>query len=229
MHALVLALLAAAPQTFTFPTDGAPKVEAAVVGGSIQVEAADGERVTVEARQEGSAEALRKHPVEVVQEGNTVRARVCCGPCAEDRGERKQKRCGDVPDTHFVLRVPARAQVSCAAVDGTVKVAGVRGEVNVATVNGEVAVSGTEARLEVATVDGDVRLTPQALAPTEVATVSGDVALTLPKNADAQLEFSAVSGKHNGKSVNLGSHKERFGKGTHTVEIATVSGDLDVR
>ena len=230
MHALVLALLAAAPQTFTFTTDGTPKVEAAVVDGSIRVEAVDGDRVTVEARQEGSAEELRGHPLEVVQDGDTVRARVCCGPCAEDRDrERKGKKCRDVPETHFVVRVPRQGQVSCASVDGSIEVKGVKGEVEAATVNGEVSVSGTEGKLEVATVDGDVRLSPGVVAATSVATVSGDVALKLPRNADAQLEFSAVSGKYNGKSVNLGSSKETFGKGTHEIEIGTVSGDLDVR
>jgi len=225
MHALLLVVLAAtpAPQTWSFDAGAAPTVKVSDVNGSITVEGTETGKVSVEVRQEGSAEKLASYPVEVKQDGDTVTARLCCGPCAE-----KRRDCRSPPDTHFTLRVPRGASLELSAVNAPVKVRGVVGRQEVSSVNGKVELTGSTKELKVSSVNGPVSLSPQALASTEVSTVSGDVQLRLPAKADATLEYSTVGGSFNGKSKSLGSVTQRYGAGTHDVEISTVSGELQV-
>ena len=224
MHALLLFALAATPaQTWTFDAGAEPRVEVTDVNGSITVQGSETGRVSVEVRQEGSPERLARYPVEVKQEGNTVTARLCCGPCSEER-----QNCGELPDTHFTLRVPRGASLELSGVDARVRVQGVTGRQEVSSVSGDVELSGSERQVRVSSVNGAVRLSPRAVAPTEVSTVSGDVRVTLPSQADATVRYSTVGGSFNGVSKALGSMSRTYGTGTHELEVSTVSGALEV-
>lgn len=225
MHALLLLALAATPgsQTWSFDAGAAPTVEVSDVNGSITVEGTETGKVSVEVRQEGSAEKLASYPVEVKQDGDTVTARLCCGPCAQ-----KRRNCKSPPETHFTLRVPRGASLELSAVNAAVKVRGVSGRQEVSSVNGKVELAGSTKQLKVSSVNGPVVLAPQEVGSTEVSTVSGDVHLQLPARADATVEYSTVGGSFNGKSKSLGSVTQKYGAGTHDVEVSTVSGELQV-
>ena len=223
MHTLLLLALAATPQTWSFDAGAAPTVNVSDVNGSITVQRSETGKVSVEVRQEGSAEKLASYPVEVKQDGDTVTARLCCGPCAE-----KKRNCKNPPETHFTLRVPRGASLELNAVNADVKVAGVTGRQEVSSVNGKVELAGSTKELKVSSVNGAVSLAPQAVGDTEVSTVSGDVRLRLPAQADARLEYSTVGGSFNGQSKNLGSLTRTYGAGTHDVDVSTVSGELEV-
>lgn len=220
----LLLVLAAAPnpQTWNFKTEGAPEVHISNIRGSINVDGADGNNVSFEVFQDGDEKSRNTYPVEVVQDGNEVRARVCCGPCEEHRN-----RCEDTVTTRFVVKVPRGTELHVSAVDALVKVAGVTGEQEISTVNGRVEVSGAKKDLSVSAVKGDVVLAPEA-GHTSVSTVSGNVKLKLPERPDVRLSFSSVGGSFNGKSTALGSVNRTWGEGTHEVEVSTVSGSLDV-
>jgi hypothetical protein len=222
----LMLILAAAPvpQTWTFQTDGTPEVRISNIEGEISVEGVDGNTVLFEVVQEGSEAARRESSVEVVQEGDVVRARVCCGSC-----EARRQRCKEVAPTRFQVKVPRKAELSLSVVEAKIRVAGVEGEQEVATVNGRVEVSGSQQALSVSSVSGEVVLVPKVVAETSVSTVSGDVRLRLPRGADAELGFSTVGGRFNGESKALGSVKRRYGKGTHRIEVNTVSGELTVQ
>ncbi|MBF5041212.1 DUF4097 domain-containing protein [Aggregicoccus sp. 17bor-14] len=225
MHALLLLALAATPnpQSFSFDAGAAPNVHVSDVNGSVTIEGSETGKVTVEARQEGSAEALADYPVEVKQEGDTVTARLCCGPCAE-----KNRSCNHPPDTHFTLRVPRGARLELSVVNAAVRVRGVSGRQEVSSVNGAVELSGSTQALKVSTVNGSVRLAPQEVADTDVSTVAGDVKLQLPDHASAKVDYSTVGGSFNGKSKALGSVSRQYGAGAHDIDVSTVSGALDV-
>ncbi len=223
MHTLLLIALAATPQTWSFDAGAAPNVNVSDVNGSITIQGSETGKVSVEVRQEGSAEKLASYPVEVKQDGDTVTARLCCGPCAE-----KKRNCKNPPETHFTLRVPRGASLELNAVNADVKVAGVTGRQEVSSVNGKVELAGSTKELKVSSVNGPVSLSPQALGDTEVSTVSGDVRLRLPAQADATVEYSTVGGSFNGQSKSLGSMTKTYGAGTHEVEVSTVSGELQV-
>jgi Putative adhesin len=226
MHALLLLVLTAAPtpNTWDFRTSETPKVSVSNINGTVRVQATDGDHVQVEARQEGSEAERRRWRVEAFLEGDDVEVKVCCGPCEEQR-----RRCdADSLETHLTLKVPRRASLDISAVNADIQVKGVGGRQEVSTVNGKVDVTGSADRLEVSTVNGSVALSPSALADTEVSTVSGNVRLQLPARPDARLDFSSVGGSFNGRGVSLGSVSETWGKGTHDVDVSTVSGSLEV-
>ncbi len=225
--ALLLVLAAApGPQTYQFQTDGTPEVHISNIEGSVSVEGTDGNTVHFEVFQEGDKKSLASYPVEVVQDGDAIRARVCCGECGQEgNGSRS---CRNPAETRFVVKVPRGTELHVSSVNAPVKVAGVGGEQEISTVNGRVDVAGSRKALTVSVVSGTVVLAPEQVARTSVSTVSGDVRLKLPERADAQLGFSSVSGSFNGKTVSLGSVEKTWGKGTQEIGVSTVSGSLEV-
>jgi hypothetical protein len=228
MHLALLVILAAAPatpQTWKFETDGTPEVHISNVDGAVRVDAVDGNSVVFEVVREGPDSARNKTEVEVVQEGDVVRAQVCCGKCEEERHSCR----GELGKVRFAVKVPRSTELHVSVVNATVSVAGVTGEQEISAVNGRVEVNGSERRISVSAVDGEVVLAPRKVVATSVSTVSGDIRLKLPAKADAKVEFSSVSGSFNGSSVALGSKEKSYGAGSQEVEISTVSGSLTVQ
>lgn len=221
---LVLAASPAAPQTFKFETDGTPEIHISNVDGAIRVDAVDGNSAVFEVVKEDGGEGGNKTDVEVVQQGDVVRARVCCGPCAE-----KRQSCRNVARVRFTVKVPRETELHVSGVNAPVVVTGVTGEQELSTVTGRVEVNGSERQLSVSSVDGEVVLAPKKVMTTSVSTVSGDVRLKLPAKADAKLEFSSVGGSFNGSSVALGSKEKTYGAGSQEVSISTVGGALTVQ
>ncbi|QSQ27332.1 DUF4097 family beta strand repeat protein [Pyxidicoccus parkwayensis] len=229
MHLALLAVLAATsatPQSWKFETDGTPEVHISNVDGAVRVDAVDGNNVVIEVVREGPESSRNKSEVEVVQEGDVVRAEVCCGKCEEERHSCKG---GEVGAFRFTVKVPRGTELHVAAVNSPVSVAGVSGEQEISVVTGRVEVNGSERKLSVSSVDGDVALAPRKVVTSSVSTVSGDVRLKLPAKADAKVEFSSVGGSFNGSSVALGSREKSYGAGTQEVEVSTVSGSLTVQ
>jgi DUF4097 and DUF4098 domain-containing protein YvlB len=114
-------------------------------------------------------------------------------------------------------------------VNAEVKTSGIAGTQDVSVVNGEVSLKGSRGPLEVSAVNGNVELAPEALADIEVSTVSGAVKLKLPRGAGANVDFTSVGGRFNGREVNPGSTEQRYGNGEHDVDVNSVSGSLDVQ
>jgi hypothetical protein len=226
MHLALLLVLAAAPatpQTWKFETDGTPEVHIANVDGTIRVDGVDGNSAVFEVVAEpGSG---NKTEVEVVQEGDVVRARVCCGPCEEKR----QSCNGKAPVVRFTVKVPRATELHVGAVSAPVVVTGVTGEQELSTVSGRLEVNGSERQLSISSVDGEVVLAPKKVVTTSISTVSGDVRLKMPAKADARVEFSSVGGRFNGSSVSLGSKEKTYGAGTQDVSISTVGGSLTLQ
>jgi DUF4097 and DUF4098 domain-containing protein YvlB len=222
----LLLVLAAAPasQSWQFQTDGSPKVSISNVNGSVKVEAADGKTVSVEATQEGSEAERAKFPIEVEQDGDEVTVRMCCGSCGKSNSN-----CHDPVATHFVVKVPRDSSLDVSSVGAPVSVSGVAGAQEVSVVSGNVVVKGSRGDLEVSAVSGNVVLEPAALEDTDISTVSGNVQLKLPRGAGANVDFSSVGGRFNGRSVNLGSTEQKYGNGEHDVDVSTVSGELAIQ
>ncbi|MCP3101258.1 DUF4097 domain-containing protein [Myxococcus sp. K15C18031901] len=221
----LLAVLASAPasQNWKFETDGTPQVQVSVVDGAVRVDAVDGNNVVIEAVLENPGSG--RESIEVVQKGDVIQARVCCGPCEEGNHSCK----GKAPAVRMTVKVPRQAELEVSVVNAAVAVKGVAGEQEIASVNGRVEVNGSERRLSVSAVDAEVVLAPRKLGATSVSTVSGDVRLKLPDPADATVEFTSVGGRLNGKSAGMGSRNVTYGAGTQTVEVSTVSGSLTVQ
>lgn len=229
MHSLALLVLLAAapatPQTWKFETDGTPEVHIGNVDGVVRVDGVDGNNVVFEVVREGPESSRNKFEVEVVQEGDVVKAQVCCGKCEEERHSCK----GDLGPVRFTVKVPRQTELHIGVVNSTVSVTSVTGAQEISSVNGRVEVNGSERRIEVSSVEGEVVLAPRRLVTSSVSTVSGDVRLKLPAKADATVEFSSVGGSFNGSSVALGSKEKSYGAGSEKVAVSTVSGSLTVK
>ncbi len=224
--ALVLVLAAApATQSWNFDTSATPKVSVSNVNGSVRIEATDAKSVSVEAKQEGSEEERAKFPLEVKKDGDEVSVRLCCGGSCST----KTMNCKNPVSTHFVLKVPRATALEVGVVNAEVKTSGIAGTQDVSVVNGEVSLKGSRGPLEVSAVNGSVELAPEALADIEVSTVSGAVKLKLPRGAGANLDYSSVGGRFNGRELNPGSTEQRYGNGEHDIDVNTVSGSLDVQ
>ncbi|WP_395835595.1 DUF4097 family beta strand repeat-containing protein [Cystobacter fuscus] len=222
--ALIVVLASApAPASWRFDAGATPEVSLSAINGSIQVEAVEGQTVSVEARGEDGVDV--KPFLDVEHDGDEVSVSVCCGPCEE----RRASRCDNPAPVHLVVKLPRGSELEVSTVGAPVKVTGVAGSQEVTTVNGDVSLLGSRGHLEVTTVGGGVDLRPDDLEDTEVSTVSGNVKLKLPRDAGAQVEFSSVGGRFNGSGVSLGSIERRYGNGGSAVEVNTVSGSFDLQ
>jgi DUF4097 and DUF4098 domain-containing protein YvlB len=221
---IVLFILAAssAPQSWKFKTGASPTVTVSNVDGSISVQAGSGDEVSVEA----TITETEDNPwtVDVKQEGSEIHAKACCGSCESHQGGNCSGK------VHFALRVPSDARLHVRAVSADVAVEGIRGPQSIKTVSGKIEDRGSASSLDVHSVSGHVTLSPKTVAETKVRTVSGNVSLKLPANPDAKVQLSTVSGKLNGKSVEIGRSTEAsFGKGTVAMNIHTVSGSVEAQ
>jgi DUF4097 and DUF4098 domain-containing protein YvlB len=223
--AFLLFVLAASPasQSWKFKTGTSPQVTVSNVDGSISVQAAPGDEVSVEATIVAGEDSGWR--VEVKQEGSAVLARACCGSC--DSLQIGQCGSGKV---QFVLKVPVDTKLEARAVSSDITVDGLAGAQTLRSVSGRIDDRGSAASLDVHSVSGAVTLTPKTIAETKVQTVSGDVHLKLPPNADAKVQLSTVSGKLNGKSAGIGKFTDAsFGRGTIAMNIHAVSGSVEAR
>ncbi len=222
--AIALFVLAAAPapQNWKFKTGASPTVTVSNVDGSISVQAGPGEEVSVEATVTENED--NRWTVDVKQEGSEVHAKACCGSCDSHQGGNCSGK------VNFVLRVPSDTRLNVRAVSSDVAIEGISGPQTIKTVSGKIEDRGSASSLEVHSVSGHVTLSPKTVAETKVRTVSGNVSLKLPANPDAKVHLSTVSGKLNGKSVEIGRSTEAsFGKGTVAMNIHTVSGSVEAQ
>jgi DUF4097 and DUF4098 domain-containing protein YvlB len=104
------------------------------------------------------------------------------------------------------------------------------------TTSGDLEYSGELKSLVAKTTSGDLKLDLKSLAPDiKVASVSGDTAVKFASAPDVQLSFSSVSGDFEMKSDNASEEssakhiKKTLGKGTGSIAVETVSGDLAIQ
>ena len=119
---------------------------------------------------------------------------------------------------------------------GDIQVGLLKGEFRMDTTSGEIVLSDGACAGKAHSVSGDIRICLAELSGNlDVSTTSGAAELQLPKTADFQFRFNTSSGdcqtffqealSFDGKRRNA---KGQYGGGAHSVEISTVSGDLEV-
>lgn len=97
---------------------------------------------------------------------------------------------------HFIVTVPAHANVDANTVNGDVTIAELRGEVEAKTVNGSVTAASSGGGVRANTVNGNIRARGQiGSAGLEYSTVNGSIEIELPANANASVDLSTVNGR----------------------------------
>lgn len=140
------------------------------------------------------------------------------------------------------VAVPTNLQVSASSVSGDVSVTGAQGDVRANTVSGDVILDKLHASsIKANTVSGDLQVRVDELmgrGDFSFNTVSGDLTLMVPRNFDADLTMSSVSGDVSSdfaltvganSRMRRGSVEARIGNGGRRLDVHSVSGSLHLR
>lgn len=132
---------------------------------------------------------------------------------------------GDIAGNISELR-----NLNIASVSGNVRFDAIRAPViKIATVSGDVDLNGELASVNLVSVSGDVRIATKNAAPAmKMQSKSGDIKLKFAVEPDVTLNFKTMSGdvKILGQE---GAKSKILGKGTGSIEVETISGDLEVQ
>ena len=139
------------------------------------------------------------------------------------------------------VTVPANLMVAASSVSGDVDITGAQGSVSGRSVSGDVRMSHLRATsVDANSVSGDLDVQIDELTGSgnlSFRTVSGDVAIAVPRQFDADISMSTVSGSMdsdyamtltNGRTSRR-SIQARIGNGGRRLELNTVSGDVKIR
>ena len=138
------------------------------------------------------------------------------------------------------IRLPSNVEIDASSVSGNVDVVGAQGDVRAGSVSGDIRLDGLRATsVEARTVSGEITAGVESLTgngPLSFKSVSGDVKLDLPRNLDADLSMSSVSGQLDSEfQMTLGGRtsrrriQARIGRGGRELSLTTVSGDVRLK
>jgi DUF4097 and DUF4098 domain-containing protein YvlB len=218
------------------------------INGDITVLPSTSGRVEVVGTKRGSGN-LDRIKAEVQQ---TSRGIVVCvlpneDSYCDDRGmhsdSRNNRSDHDWNDVRMDLEimVPMNLTVSANAVSGNIAITGATGDVRANTVSGNVKLDRIRASsVNANSVSGDVEVSIQEFTGRGDLTfhsVSGDITLDLPRQLDADLSMSTVSGGINSDyAMTIGdgrmdrrSLRATIGRGGRRLDFSTVSGSVKLR
>ena len=210
------------------------------VNGSVRVESGSGNRVEVTAEKRwrrGDPEDVRIEAKQL-SNGNVV---VCamwrrgdsCDEGGIDGGERNWNRNNDV-SVHFVVRLPAYANVDANTVNGGVEVSELRGWVEANTVNGNVEAASSGGPVRARTVNGSIRARGQITADgLDYQTVNGSIEIELPADANADVSLRTTNGRVTSDfpitftgEINPRRIEAKLGNGGPELRARTVNGGI---
>lgn len=157
-----------------------------------------------------------------------------------DRNSRGDRDWDNV-SMNLEIAVPTNLTVSASSVSGDVSITGATGDVQANSVSGDIKLDRLRASsVSANSVSGDVQVSIQELTgrgDLVFHTVSGDVTLDLPRQFDADVSMTTVSGDINSDyaltvgngRMNRRGIEARIGAGGRRLDLATVSGDVKLR
>jgi DUF4097 and DUF4098 domain-containing protein YvlB len=141
----------------------------------------------------------------------------------------------------FEVAVPTNLLVSASSVSGNVQITGAQGDVRANSVSGDVRLDRLRASsISAHSVSGNVDVRVDELTGSgdlSFHTVSGDVTLEMPRQFDADVSMSTVSGGMDSDyPITIGNGRvsrrninARIGNGGRRLDLNTVSGDVKIR
>jgi hypothetical protein len=220
-----------------WPAAGVQRVEVNEVDGTINIEAADTNQITMEAvvrtRVPGKPNEENQGFFKTAIDGDTL----TIGRKSEHRWGIHFGLSGDEYFVTYNLRVPSTVALELQTINGKIDTRGVDGETRATTVNGvvDITTSGTN-EVEAKAVNGIIRahfLTDFHGA--SFKTVNGRVIATLPPTASFTGDFTQVNGDVEAAfPLNIHSHpgsrrvSGEVNGGRYSLHIVTVNGDIKV-
>jgi hypothetical protein len=226
--------------TQSWPAASVRQLRVFEIDGSVKVEAAQTNEISLVATAEGDLDLDQSKPnqglFETTIEGDTLKI-----------GRREEHRKGfhfrfnlfgnNDKRINYALRVPPTISLDLSTINGRIVTHGVNGETEVATVNGTIDVeTGGTNELQATTVNGRVRARfTQSFQGARFKTVNGGVEATLPTSASFNVDLSQVNGDFEASfplsiHSNPGSRRVsgEVNGGQHELKITTVNGDVQL-
>lgn len=222
------------------------RVHARNINGDISVAPSSSGRVEIVGVRRGSGRAASRLTAQVTETPDGVIVcviRVDSDDECDNNGNRSHSDDDDDwghASINLQIKLPSSVELDASSVSGNVEIVGAQGDLRAGTVSGDlrldrVRVSSLEAR----TVSGSINASVESLdgsGPLSFKTVSGDVSLALPRNLNADLAMSSVSGQLDSDfQLTLGGRtsrrriEARIGHGGRELDVTTVSGDVRLR
>jgi putative adhesin len=223
--------------TRSWPAAGIHDIRVFEVSGSVRVEAADTNEITLNAEVKG-----RIKPQENVQNKGLFTTELDGSTLRIGRHEGKRRfrfffwDRNDVTIS-YVLKVPPSVSLDVKTVNGRIVTRGVEGETNAETVNGsiDVEVAGLN-ELSAKTVNGRVRAKfTRGFQGAAFKTINGGVEAILPNNASFSVDLAQVNGDFEA-AFPLSIHSQPGSRrvsgevngGEHRLKIVTINGDVEL-
>jgi Putative adhesin len=221
------------------------RVHARNVNGDITVAPSSSGRVEIVGIKRGSGRALERLSARVQETDDGITVCVLRTDSDDECDSNGYHHHGDDDDdwgrasVNLEIRLPSSVGIDASSVSGNVEITGAEGDVRASSVSGDLKLEQLRASsVEARTVSGEISTSIESLTergPLSFKTVSGDVKLRLPRNLDADLSMSSVSGQLDsdfqmtlggGGRMNRRRIEARIGRGGRELEITTVSGDV---
>lgn len=217
------------------------------ISGNIRVTTSTSGKVEVVGKKRGDSRYFDRIRADVEQTSHGVvvcvlydDAESCDDPGSSNRRRHWDDR-GDGVSMSLDVAVPTNLLVSAHNVSGDISVTGAHGDIDIGTVSGDVRLEKLHAdAVRANSVSGDVEIQVDEFTgrgDLRFHSVSGDITLTAPKNFDADISMSTVSGDVDSDfPLVVGSGRmrrrnieARIGNGGRRFDVSTVSGDLRIR
>lgn len=222
-----------------------PSVSVANINGPVTVTGSARGTVYLSAVKVGGTAAQRRSlKIELESSSDCLEVRTRC--------DRWVRGCGRGVKVRYTLHVPRGTRLRARAVNGPVRVSGVRGGVvartvnglvetrdtgaaslRTRTVNGKIRVRGHAGEVRARTVNGPIRLELSKLTgAVRVRSVSGTATIKLPRGSGATVNFSTVSGELTSALPLQTTRQGRpgltgtLGQGGPQIRARTVSGSV---
>lgn len=213
------------------------------VNGKLEFEPGSGSTVEVRAEKRwrrGNPDDVRIEARQLAN-GNIVicamwRPEDTCSESGINSRPRRSNRGNDV-SVHFVVRVPAYANVDVNTVNGSIEVEELRGRVDASTVNGDIEAASSGGPVRARTVNGSIRARGQvATDGIEYETVNGSIEIELPASVNADVYLRTTNGRVTSDfpitftgTINPRHIEAKLGDGGPALRARTVNGGIRLR
>jgi DUF4097 and DUF4098 domain-containing protein YvlB len=215
----------------TYPASPNVNVSLSNINGSVQITAWD--------RNEVQLDAVKTANTQAKLDEAEIRVNASQDKISIETHYPEHRTNNNPASVEYELHVPGTARLDkIDLVNGKLDIDGVKGEVHGASVNGNVSARGLSGNVELSTVNGSVSselVDLNAARRVKLSSVNGRVELAMPKDANAHLSASTVSGSIS-SDFQLPIHKgwvgsdldTTLGSGATRVELSNVNGSIKI-
>ncbi len=213
-----------------YPIGAGGRVSIRNISGDVQIQGYNGEGVVVDGYKVG-------------RDRDLVTIDDTSGADSIDLHVRYPEHSHSNASVNFSVKVPQSVEYNfdmISSVSGNISVLGVKGRMRAKSVSGNVEVKGISGLVTAESISGDVDVDINTVSGTgemKFSSISGDVSVRAPKDLNADVEMSTISGSlrtdfpieiHEPRYGPGRSARGRLGNGSNNIRINSVSGRVSL-